>query len=139
MLAPQLPAITDDIHDAPIVYLDLMFNTALAAEFQQRPPPINESKVTLAQRCQPKAMVIARIGKIADTHAGAVKQTYYRGDDLFPRQPPLPQVPLQALPELGQRFSKFRHSTKFDAIAGLAPVSVVAVLLTLARVQPGCL
>ena len=44
MLAPQLLAITDDIHDAPIVYLDLMFNTALAAEFQQRPPPINETR-----------------------------------------------------------------------------------------------
>ena len=41
--------------------------------------------MTLAQRGKPEAMVIARIGKIADSHLGSIKQIYYGGDDLFPR------------------------------------------------------
>src|SRR5687768_10467296 len=95
--------------------------------------------MTLAQRGEPEAMVLACIGKIADSHLGSIKQIYYGGDDLFLRQASFPQIMLKTLTQAWQSISEFRHASKFNTVPHHAPVRMIAVLLALPGIKSGCL
>ena len=58
---------------APVIDSDLMLDATFALEFQHGAALVDEGKVALAQGGQPKAVVITRVGEVADANAGGIE------------------------------------------------------------------
>src|SRR5258707_10735810 len=111
-----------------------MLYAALPAEIQYRTAVADEGDVTVAKRRESKALVVARVLRIADANAGGVQQADHDGQHFLARQTRQRQVALENAPQLGQLFSKGNHSLELCAVAQFAPLGVIAVLLAPARI-----
>ncbi len=95
--------------------------------------------MAVAQRGQPKALVVAGVGGIADPDHGVVEQPDHGSNDALLRQAVTTQIGIDLAPNLGQAFGKSDQARKFGAVAFLRPLRMVAILLAAALVPSGCL
>src|SRR5690606_20714072 len=93
-------------------------------------------KVATAQRRQPEAVVLLRIGVVADSHQGFVEKPDNRRDDTRAGYAAPSQVLIDDGAQLRQRLGERYQAGEFGVTATLKPVWMVAVLLPSLLVAP---
>jgi hypothetical protein len=90
-----------------------------------------------AERRQPVASVLLGVFPVADADQRAVEQTDHRREHLLPGHPAFAHVLGDAFADLRQRAGELQDPLVLVAVAHLAPIGMVAILLTPSVVTPG--
>ena len=93
--------------------------------------------VTIAQRREAEALVVAGVFVVADANAGGIEQADHDGEHLLARQTWQCQVALQDAPQLGELLAEGHHTAECCAVAKLAPVGVITILFAPSSVAAG--
>ena len=120
----------------PVRHLQVPFLSGLALEREAQPRALDHD-MPVAQRRQSEALVVARIGGVADADHRVVEQPDDRGYDALARQLALAQVPVKPLADGGQRARELGQAEILHLVAARRPALMVAVLLAAALVAPG--
>ena len=137
VLARELLTVSNDPGDSLVVDENFMLHAALAAEIQHRPSIPNEAYVSVTQRRQAKALVIARILGIADAYSRGIE----KGDDnrkhLLARQAGQRKIAIELAPQLRQRLAEHHHAIELRAVAHLPPLRMITILFAAAGIPTG--
>src|SRR5947209_1660077 len=92
LLSRKLLTAADQAHQPPVVDRNLVRNAAFTAKLQQQSTITDEPRVTVAQRRETVARVVADISGVADANARGIEQTDDDCKDLVARQAGLIQI-----------------------------------------------
>src|ERR1700730_12457515 len=123
--------------NALVVEGDVMWDTALAAEIQNRAAVSYEAHMAVQQRGQAKALIVTRIFNITDANARGVQDADKDRQDLLSWQSGQCQITCQLAPQPWQRLGESDHAVELGIIACAVPFVMVPILLSTARFTSG--
>ena len=133
MLPGEVLGASHDLGDAAVDELQFPFLARFAFKAKpQRGTAYLDMSVT--QRRQAEALVVAGIGGIADTDHRVVEEPDNRGQHPFARETAAPQIRINRGPKPRQRLGKGREARIFDFIAAGQPAFMIAILFAAALV-----
>ena len=136
LVAGKIAALFDDAREAPVVQIDFVLDTALAAEREPHALSL-ELDVRVAQRRQAVRAIRSRVFVVADANQRLFEQLHDRREHLLARQTLASHV-LAGPPADGRQcLREPDHAVVFRFVADLAPLRVIAILFAAARVAPG--
>jgi hypothetical protein len=128
-LPGQLVAAPDDPHEPLVVDDDLVHRAALRPKLEQKAARAQEADVTVAQRGQAVAVVVAGVLGVAHAYPRCVEQAHDGREHFFARQSAAREIATHAATELRQGVAEFDHPLELGAVAQTPPVGVIAILL----------
>src|SRR5205085_10327779 len=90
----------------------------------------------IAQRGQPKGMILGGVLIVADADQRSLQRGNHRGQDLVAGQSGLGQIPLNRSPDAGQGLGEADHLAIFGVLASGGPARMISVLLSAALIAP---
>ena len=137
-LAGQLLAAGDRAGHPPVVEDDVVRFARLPGESEMQGGGTNVD-VVVAKRCYPVGIVGTGVFVVADSDQRVVEQPNGGGDNTLERQLVLPHVGLDSFPEIRKCVAEADERLELRFVPGALPIVVVAILLAIAGIAPGCL
>jgi hypothetical protein len=116
-----------------VVEVHLMFDAALPAkdESYSRPTHLH---MPIAQCCQPKRMILLCVLVVPDANERLLEQLHGGPQHFFPCEPALPQGARGLPVDCRERAREPEQALVFRFVANAAPIRMVAILFTAARI-----
>ena len=133
LVAGQIAACLDDLREPPVLEIDGVPDTALAAELEAQRRSV-DLRVLVAHRRQTERMIVAGVLLVADPDQRLLEQLHDRREHLLPRQPRLLQIGARAASNAWKHPRERHEAFVLGFVTRLTPARMVAVLFASARV-----
>src|SRR6476661_4695063 len=119
--------------EAAVIEIDVVFDTALAAE-QEADTTSLDVDMSVAHRRQAKRVVVPRVLVVSNTNQRLFEELHDEGENLVARQARISQISGRALANGRQFSSKAYQAIVFRLVADLAPLLVIPILFAPTRI-----